>query len=720
MQESIILDILQEMGALDNDVRSQIESYAEAGGISHEEALDALNIMTIEDCHLLIADAVGVETVRVEHLVPSPEALALLPVEYARKNRLLPLNICDGVLTVATDEPSETGRLDSLGNTLGLSIAPVTCSKRQLEQAIDHWYSATAHAVQDELGAVAVQVQAEVEKRELVQSRSSFTTGRPSLTGESQVALLVDSILSGAVSAKASDIHIEPLQKRLRVRYRIDGVLSEAHSLSSNLSLNIISRIKVLGSMNIAEKRLPQDGRIDLVVQGKQLDLRVSSIPTPRGESVVMRILDRSSVTISLSELGFFSDDLELIEKTVKLPNGIFLVTGPTGSGKTTSLYAFLNTLNNTSRKIITAEDPVEYEIKGIDQVQVNHQIGLSFAAVLRSMLRQAPNVIMVGEIRDFETAQIAVQAALTGHMVFSTLHTNDAPGAIARLIDLGCQPFLIATAVRAVMAQRLMRRICSHCTAPWSPGPEEMEFLEAGIHSGQHTIVVADPDPESLRLARTMLSRMNLTVITCNSGLELATLLASRRAAAVDMVITALEFPDLSGIELLDRINAVKPMIPMILMSETNLASFDKIGTYNIRAELTRPLSGIELIGVMNRQIKRLPRKVISSALGNLDLSTVSWKIGRGCSLCRGGYKGRLGIYEILRIGPEIEEMILKRASTQQIRTRACDLGMRTLRDDGIRKAIAGLTTLHEVMRLTVENEMEQADSPSLAESHS
>ncbi|MEN9358600.1 MAG: hypothetical protein RL095_135 [Verrucomicrobiota bacterium] len=718
MQETIILDILQEMGALDAEVRSQIESYAEAGGISHEEALEALNIMSVEDCQLLVADAVGVETVRVEHLIPSPEALALLPAEYARKNRLLPLNINDGVLTVATDEPSETGRLDSLGNTLGFSIAPVSCPRRQLEQAIEHWYSSTAHAVTNEAKSLAAQAQAEAERREL--SHSSAGTGRPSLAGESQVALLVDTILSGAVQAKASDIHIEPLQKRLRVRYRIDGVLAEAHSLSSNLSLNIISRIKVLGSMNIAEKRLPQDGRIDLVVQGKQLDLRVSSIPTPRGESVVMRILDRSSVNISLSELGFFSDDLELIEKTVKLPNGIFLVTGPTGSGKTTSLYAFLNTLNNTSRKIITAEDPVEYEIRGIDQVQVNHQIGLSFAAVLRSMLRQAPNVIMVGEIRDFETAQIAVQAALTGHMVFSTLHTNDAPGAIARLIDLGCQPFLIATAVRAVMAQRLMRRICSHCSAPWSPGPEELDFLEAGIHSGQHTIVVADPDPESLRLARTMLSRMNLSVITCSNGFELSTLLASRRARSVDMVITSLEFPDIAGVELLDRINALKPKVPMILITDASLSSLEKIGQYNIRAELSRPLSGIELIGVMNRQIKRLPRKVISSALGNLDLSTVSWKSGRGCSLCRGGYKGRLGIYEILRVSPEIEEMILKRASTQQIRTRACDLGMRTLRDDGIRKAIAGLTTLHEVMRLTVENELEQAEGAPLAESNS
>jgi type IV pilus assembly protein PilB len=264
-----------------------------------------------------------------------------------------------------------------------------------------------------------------------------------------------------AIQRRASDIHLEPLEKRFRVRYRIDGVLMEVENPPKRLQLSIISRLKIMANISIAEKRIPQDGRIQISVGGKQLDLRVSSLPTAHGESIVMRILDKEGLTLGLPELGFFRDDAATFERLITLPDGIFLVTGPTGSGKTTTLYGCLHFINKPDRKIITVEDPVEYQLNGINQVPVRHDVGMTFASALRAMLRQAPNIVMVGEIRDLETAEIAINASLTGHMVFSTLHTNDAPGAITRLIDIGVKPFLVSTSLRCAMAQRLVRKIC-------------------------------------------------------------------------------------------------------------------------------------------------------------------------------------------------------------------------------------------------------------------
>ena len=286
--------------------------------------------------------------------------------------------------------------------------------------------------------------------------------------GDSAIIKLVSLLILEAFKIKASDIHLEPLEKRFRVRFRIDGVLQEMQNPPKKLQSAIVSRLKIMsGTMSIAEKRLPQDGRIQVKMGKKSIDLRVSTIPTNHGESVVMRILDKSGLSLGLPELGFLTDDQGTFERLITLPDGILLVTGPTGSGKTTTLYACLNVINRPDRKIITVEDPVEYQMAGINQVQVNADIGMTFPAALRSMLRQAPNIIMIGEIRDFETASIAINASLTGHLVFSTLHTNDAPGAVARLVDMGVKPFLVATSIRAILAQRLVRKLCPNCKKP-------------------------------------------------------------------------------------------------------------------------------------------------------------------------------------------------------------------------------------------------------------
>jgi general secretion pathway protein E/type IV pilus assembly protein PilB len=374
-------------------------------------------------------------------------------------------------------------------------------------------------------------------------------------------------IIMEAYRNRASDIHIEPLEKRLRVRYRIDGVLQEVDSPPKRLQPSIISRLKIMSNMSIAEKRVPQDGRIQIPVMGRTLDLRVSALPTNHGESIVMRILDKTSVMLGLGDLGFYTDQQEVMNKIIASPDGVFLVTGPTGSGKTTTLYACLNTINKPDRKIITVEDPVEYQLAGVNQVQVNADINLTFAAALRSILRQAPNIVMIGEIRDLETANIAVQASLTGHLVFSTLHTNDAPSAVTRMVDMGVKPFLVASAVRAIMAQRLVRRICQKCKEPYTPTDYEMRVLKI--------------DPSEL--AKTTIYK------------------------------------------------------------------------------------------------------------------------GRGCSECsRTGYRGRTGIYEMFVVDEEVRRLVYERVPSNVLRARAREIGMRTLREDGIRKIMSGVSTPEEVISIT------------------
>ena len=387
--------------------------------------------------------------------------------------------------------------------------------------------------------------------------------------GDAPIIRMVYGLILEAHRLRASDIHIEPLEKRLRLRYRIDGNMQEMRDPPKRLQSSIISRIKIMSNISIAEKRLPLDGRIALATSdGPTLDLRVSTVPTIHGESVVMRILDKKNLMLGLPELGFFADDQAILERTINFADGIFLVTGPTGSGKSTTLYACLNTINKPDRKLITVEDPVEYQLPGVNQVAVNTEIGMTFAAALRAMLRQAPNIIMVGEIRDVETASIAINASLTGHLVFSTLHTNDAPSAITRLVDMGVKPFLVSSSIRAVLAQRLIRKICPECKEPYTPTEVELRAL-------------------------------NLTAAS---------------------------------------------------------------------------------------------------------LAQARFSKGRGCDRCRGtGYKGRAGIFEIFTVDDEIRHLINEGAPVSKIRQRARDLGMRTLREDGIRKVVSGMTTPEEIISATM-----------------
>jgi type IV pilus assembly protein PilB len=382
---------------------------------------------------------------------------------------------------------------------------------------------------------------------------------------DAPIVKLVNLIIQEAVSLRASDIHIEPFADRIRIRYRIDGILVERDSPPRRMLAPLLSRIKIMGSIDIAEKRRPQDGRIKVNLNGKHYDMRVSMLPTTNGQSCVMRILDRGNIMVNIRELGFGEDDYQRFQQIIKRPNGIFLVTGPTGSGKTTTLYAALNELNRPDRKIITAEDPVEYYLPGVNQVEVKHQIGLDFARIIRAMLRQAPNIILVGEIRDHETAEIAIQASLTGHLVFSTLHTNDAPSAITRLIDMGVQPFLVASSLIAIMGQRLVRKVCPKCKKPDAPPSHEL------------------------------------------------------RAS-----------------------------------------------------------------GLSDKQIKE-----------------ATFARGTGCSHCNHtGYRGRLAIFEMLKMNSGIREMAFKREPTQSLRRYSrLNCGMRTLLEDGLNKAVKGITTLEEVL---------------------
>src|SRR5687768_5289827 len=385
---------------------------------------------------------------------------------------------------------------------------------------------------------------------------------------DAPIIKLVNTLIVDAFKARASDIHLEPLAKKFRVRYRIDGVMHEMKNPPKRLQPSIISRLKIMSNMSIAERRIPQDGRIQTPVGGKTIDLRVSCLPTNHGESIVMRILDKEGLKLGLPELGFFTDDQQTFERLTGLPDGILLVTGPTGSGKTTTLYAVLNYINRPDRKIITVEDPVEYQLSGINQVAVNEMVGLSFAAALRSMLRQAPNVIMLGEIRDLETATIAINASLTGHLVFSTLHTNDAPSAVTRLIDIGVKPFLVASSTRALIAQRLVRKVCKKCAAPHVPSDAEL------------------------------------------------------RALNIDQ-------------------------------DQASNANFMK---------------------------------------------------GKGCNDCsKTGHRGRMGIFEMFVIDDEARKLIYDKVPSSVLRVRAREMGMRTLREDGAREVLAGMTTAEEVIRATV-----------------
>ena len=521
--------------------------------------------VTEQDLTIMLAQQYGMEIVDISRYDLPEEVLSLLDRDTVRKYKVIPLGLHDDILTVAMSDPTDVTTLDALRYMLGKDVDAVIAPKEQIEKIINEHYRSIADSVESMIGDIESQI-------EQVDVDSMIGSSEIVEDDATPIIRLVQKILADAYKMKASDIHMEPMEKRYRIRYRVDGALQEVDAPPKYIQANLTSRLKIMARLDITEKRIPQDGRIQFRVGDKDIDLRVSSIPTSFGESIVMRILDKASIQLDIPKLGFYSDDLELVNKIISMPDGIFLVTGPTGSGKTTSLYAFLNTINTPTRKIITVEDPVEYQLAGINQVQVDKTIDMTFAAALRSMLRQAPNIIMVGEIRDFECASIAINAALTGHLVFSTLHTNDAPGAITRLVDMGIKPFLVATAVRAVMAQRLLRRVCPNCKKVHKPTPQEIDMLQL-----------------------------------------------------TDEYLANHEFYE-----------------------------------------------------------------------------------GEGCEVCHNtGYKGRIGIYEIFIVTEDLAKLIFANQPAGVIREAARKMGMRSLRDDAIRKAEAGISTLKEVITVTLMDEV-------------
>lgn len=543
-----------EAGLLRKDDDSLFEALVRKGFLERRLVFKAL------------ADEFSMRFVDLDTLDLPKEPSEYLQETLARQFRAFPLEFDKGTLQVAISDPLEVESIDTLSHMLKTPIEPVLADGEQVEQAINARYAYRELEGEGPLGGLGDPDEVELHVRD----EPTHIGEESSDDSDAPIIRLVQVIIAEAIRKRASDIHLEPLERRFRVRYRVDGELQEMSSPPpKSLQLPVISRIKVMGKLSIAEKRLPQDGRIQIRVEGVDYDLRVSSLPTAYGESIVMRILDKTGLMKGLPELGFLSDDQEDFEKLITLPDGILLVTGPTGSGKTTTLYSCLNYVNKSDRKIITVEDPIEYQMAGINQVPVRKNIGMTFAAALKAMLRQAPNIIMVGEIRDKETAEIAINASLTGHMVFSTLHTNDAPSAVTRLVDIGVKPYLVATSLRASMAQRLVRLICPDCSRPHEPTHRELAAI----------------------------------------GLS--------RAAIGD-------------------------------------ARFMK---------------------------------------------------GVGCPRCHNrGVKGRFGIFEIFEVNDEIEKLIYSGGTSAQMRSIAKELGMRTMREDGIRKVLAGLTSVEEVLSVTVD----------------
>jgi len=561
--DDYILEILENVGLIS---REQAVAARQIAAQDDEPVMDVLareGAVSKLDMLKALAGQFGMETITLTGLDIPREVLDMVPGDVAQRYKVVPVFKHESVLTVALGDPLDVDTLDGLRYVLKCNVEGVVAPPEEIEKAIANYYGRATGAVEGMLQEITEGTLALPEdvKKQLVGDENVTESDAP-------IIKLVSLIIMEAFRSRASDIHLEPMPKKFRVRYRIDGVLHEVDSPPKRLQSAIISRVKIMANMSIAEKRVPQDGRIQINVMGRDLDLRVSSIPTNHGESIVMRILDKGGIALGLPQLGFFSDDQQIFERLITLSDGIILVTGPTGSGKTTTLYACLNTINKPDRKIITVEDPVEYQMSGINQVQVRSDIGMTFSAALRAILRQAPNIIMIGEIRDLETAEIAVNASLTGHLVFSTLHTNDAPSAVTRMIDIGVKPFLVASSTRAIMAQRLVRKICEKCKEPYQPQENELRLL----------------GPAAKQLASAQLFH------------------------------------------------------------------------------------------------------------------------GKGCADCQfTGYRGRLGIYEIFQIDDQVRHLIFEQVSSTELRTKARELGMRTLREDGLRKVVAGITTLEEVLRVTM-----------------
>jgi type IV pilus assembly protein PilB len=561
-----LLALVREQGLVDDLQYEEVVAEIKRSGTSVFQILQDFGILDADSLLQAMANHLGAEVISLKGVEIPANALAAVPGNTAKMYRCLPVSLEGNTLQVAFEDPLDPARIDELGFVAKKDIQLVITHPADIQAGLDRYYgeesSEDVAKLLAELGGddkitEEATVAAETDDEELVAN----------LANEAPIVRFVNLVLLQAVKDRASDIHFEPFETEFRIRYRVDGALYEMSPPPKHLALPVVSRIKVMANLNISERRLPQDGRINYKLGHREIDLRVSCLPTQFGESVVLRVLDRSSVNLELESLGFPKSVFDFVSEVIQRPNGIFVVTGPTGCGKTTTLYSCLRRVNAPDSKLLTAEDPVEFDIEGIMQVAINEAQGMTFGKALRSFLRQDPDIIMVGEMRDLETAQIAIQASLTGHLVLSTLHTNDAPGAVTRLVDMGSEPFLVSSTLMAVLGQRLVRTICQNCRTPFEPTEQQLAMLNLSPH----------------------------------------------------------------------------------------------------------------------------------------DLGDKVFYYGRGCSTCNDtGYKGRKGIYELLVCGDTIRTMITERAPTVVLRQKAVELGMVTLREDGLRSIFDGATTIEEVVKYT------------------
>jgi len=560
-----LLSVIKEQSLIDDLQYEEVSAEFKRTGKPVIQVLQDLGIMELDTILQLMADQLGTQVVPLNGRELPDNVLKAIPANTARMYQVLPIALNDGQLQVALVDPLNPSRIDELGFIVKHGLQVVIADPAQVQKNIEKYYPEDSESVSDilkQLGSdkeIAKEVQ-EIEATDNVDMMAGLANQAP-------IVRFVNLVLMQAVQDRASDIHFEPFETEFRIRYRVDGALYEMSPPPKHLALPVTSRLKVMSNLNISERRVPQDGRITLPLGNRVVDLRVSTLPTQFGESVVLRVLDRSAVNLEVESLGLPKFIYDYIQEIVQRPNGIFVVTGPTGCGKTTTLYSCLRRVNTIDSKLLTAEDPVEYDIEGIMQVAINESVGLTFSKALRSFLRQDPDVIMVGEMRDLETAQISIQASLTGHLVLSTLHTNDSPGAITRMVDMGVEPFLISSTMVAVLGQRLVRTICKNCRTPFEPTESQLAMLNLSPH----------------------------------------------------------------------------------------------------------------------------------------DLGDKVFYYGRGCSSCADtGYKGRKGIFELLVINDAIRALINERAPTVVIRQKAVELGMVTLREDGLRSIFDGDTTIEEVVKYT------------------
>ena len=560
---SPLLSLLREQGMLDDLQYEEVAGEIKRNASPVIQVLQDFGIMKLPDILHVMATALGTEVVQLKGREIPPDVFKLIPAKVAQMYHCLPVGIVNGQLQVALADPLDPARTDEIQFVAKRDVQIVVADPAEIQRGIERCYG---QEESESFAEILKELGDEKLTREAV-SVGDDVKAAEELANQVPIVKFVNLVLQQAVLDRASDIHFEPFESEYRIRYRVDGALYEMAPPPKHLSLPVASRIKIMANLNISELRLPQDGRINLALGGKMVDLRVSTLPTAFGESIVLRVLDRSSVNLEVESLGFPKYVYDFVTEVIQRPNGIFVVTGPTGCGKTTTLYSCLRRVNTIDSKLLTAEDPVEFDIEGIMQVAINEAQGMTFAKALKSFLRQDPDVIMVGEMRDLETAQISIQASLTGHLVLSTLHTNDSPGAVTRLVDMGVEPFLISSTLMAVLGQRLVRTICKNCRTPFEPTEQQLSLLGLSPH----------------------------------------------------------------------------------------------------------------------------------------DLGDKVFHYGRGCATCNDtGYKGRKGIYELLVVSDAIRNLINERAPTVVMRQKAVELGMVTLREDGLRSIFDGDTTIDEVVKYT------------------